>query len=140
MASGTRRLRVLLAHGDRLFLQRLMSALAADKRVDLVGYACDGDEAVELATSLRPDVILMAMKMPRVHGAEVTRRIRAGFPAACVLLTSADPLEDIAHAHEAGAAGFVSEDGSAADVMVTALTLAAVIAELERTRPALEQD
>jgi DNA-binding NarL/FixJ family response regulator len=136
MASGTRTLRVLLAHGDRLFLERLMRALAADKRVDIVGYACDGEEAVELATSLRPDVILMATQMPRVDGAEVTRRIRAALPSACVLLTSSDPFEDVARAREAGVAGFVKEDENAADLMVSALALAAVISALERSRPA----
>jgi DNA-binding NarL/FixJ family response regulator len=139
MASGTGRLRVLLAHGDRLFLQRLMGALAADRRVDLVGYACDGEEAVELAISLRPDVILMATELPRTDVAEVTRRIRAGLPSACVLMTSSDPLKDVARSREAGAAGFVKEDASAPDVMVTALALAAVISALERSRPAEER-
>jgi DNA-binding NarL/FixJ family response regulator len=136
MASGTGRLRVLLAHGDRLFLQRLMSGLDADRRVDLVGYTCDGDEVVELAITLRPDVILMATELPRVDVGEVTRRIRAGLPSACVLLTSSDPLNDVACTHEAGAAGFVKEDASAPDLMVTALALAAVISALERSRPA----
>jgi DNA-binding NarL/FixJ family response regulator len=136
MASGTRRLRVLLAHGDRLFLQRLMSGLAADRRVDVVGYTCDGEEVVELAIALRPDVILIAAELPPVDVGEVTRRIRAGLPSACVLLTSSDPLKDVARTHEAGAAGFVTEDSSAPDLLVTALALSAVMSALERNRPA----
>jgi DNA-binding NarL/FixJ family response regulator len=116
-----------------------MTALAADRRVDLVGYACDGEEAVELAISLRPDVILMATELPRLDVAEVTRRIRAGLPSACVLLTSSDPLKDVERTREAGAAGFLKEDASAPDLMVTALALAAVMSALERSRPAEER-
>jgi DNA-binding NarL/FixJ family response regulator len=140
MASGTRRLRVLLVQSDRLVLRRLMNALDADQRVEVVGYAYDGEEAVDLAVSLRPDVILMATHMPGIDGAEATRRIRTELPQSCVLLTSPDRVENVARAHEAGAAGFIREDRSGAELIVTTFALAAVMAELERTRRAREQD
>lgn len=117
-----------------------MSALDADERVEVVGYASDGEEAVELAVSLRPDVILMATQIPGIDGTEATRRIRTALPQSCVLLTSRDRVEDVARAHEAGAAGFIREDGGDGELIVTTLALAAVMAELQRTRRARERD
>lgn len=117
-----------------------MSALDADQRIEVVGYASDGEEAVELAVSLRPDVILMATHIPGIDGTEATRRIRTALPQSCVLLTSPDRAGDVARAREAGAAGFIREDGGEGELIVTTLALAAVMAELEQTRRARGQD
>jgi DNA-binding NarL/FixJ family response regulator len=140
MPSGTRRLRVLLAHSDRLFLKRLMRALDADQCIEVVGYACDGQEAFELAVALRPDVILMATRTSRIDGAETTRRIRTALRSSCVLLISPEQIEDVAHAHKAGAAGFIREQGTSAELIVAAIALAAVMAEIDRSRPVRERD
>jgi DNA-binding NarL/FixJ family response regulator len=63
-----RAVRVLIADDHRLFAESLMTVLSEDERVDVVGIAADGREAVELAAELRPDVILMDLKMPVMDG------------------------------------------------------------------------
>ena len=83
-----------------------MRALTVEERFDIVGCARDGREAVELATSLLPDVVLMGMEMPTLDAIEATRRIRARVPSARVfLMGSSEQLEDVDLALAAGAAG-----------------------------------
>ena len=68
-------LRVLIADDHRLFAESLRVMLCEDERVDVVGIAEAGDEAVRLATTLLPDVVLMDFSMPGLDGLEATRRI-----------------------------------------------------------------
>ena len=87
-ASGppTGAIRVLLADGDRLLVRELMRTLSAEERFEIVGCARDGKEAVELATSLLPDVVLMGLEMSALDAVEATRSIRARVPSARVLM------------------------------------------------------
>jgi DNA-binding NarL/FixJ family response regulator len=136
MASGTRRLRVLLAHDDRFFLKRLMKALDAEEGAEIVGYASDGQDAVDLALFFRPDVVVMATDIAGIGGAEATRRIRTALPSSCVLLTSPDPAEHLTLIQSSGAVGVMNEVESSASLIFLSVVLADVMAELERTRPA----
>ncbi len=84
-----------------------------ESREDLVvtGEAEDGAEAVALVRSLRPDVILMDVRMPRVDGIEATRRIVAsGAPSRVLVLTTYDLDEYVYAAIRAGASGFLLKD------------------------------
>jgi DNA-binding NarL/FixJ family response regulator len=118
-------LRVLLADDQRLFVDALDALLAGDERVVVVGRASDGLEAVELAKSLRPDVILMDISMPRLDGVEATRRIRADDPEARVLmLTGSNSNDDVDRARKAGAAGYVTKDRIAAHLVETVVEAA----------------
>jgi CheY-like chemotaxis protein len=122
-------IRVLLADGDSLFARELMRTLSAEERFDIVGCARDGREAVELATSLLPDVVLMAMEMPALDAIEATRRIRARVPSARVfLMGSSDQLDAVDPALAAGAAGFVRRSSASTELAATIFGLAVVVA------------
>ncbi len=73
-ADGSATLRVLIADDHPLFAEALTLTLDADSRVDVVGHAPNGREAVELVSELRPDVVLMDLDMPILDGFERRRR------------------------------------------------------------------
>jgi DNA-binding NarL/FixJ family response regulator len=101
-------IRVLIA--DDQDLVRAGFAMIIDSREDLevVGEAADGLEAVALAKSLTPDVILMDVRMPRMDGVEAARRLaEAGHPARIIMLTTFDLDEPVFGALRAGASGFL---------------------------------
>ena len=108
---------VLLVDDHHLLLEGLQNLLAAHG-VDVVGLAHDGLEAVERARALRPDVILMDIRMPRCDGLEATRRIRAEMPEACiVILTTSDEDEDLFEAIKSGARGYLLKSMNADDLV-----------------------
>ena len=108
-------IRVVIADDHRLFGEALEAVLGGDERIDVVGYARNGAEALALAKRLRPDVTLMDISMPVMDGVEATRRIRESVPTACILmLTGSNAPEDVDRAREAGAAGYVTKDRIAA--------------------------
>ena len=110
-------LRVLIADDHRLFAESLRALLCEDERVEVVGIAQTGDEAVQLATRLLPDIVLMDFSMPGLDGMQATRRINDLDLPCRVLLLTGDQDDDVAaHAHEAGAAGFVRKE-QGADVL-----------------------
>jgi two-component system nitrate/nitrite response regulator NarL len=115
-------LRVLLADDHRLFVEALEAILAPDGRIDVVGHAGNGAEAVELARELKPDVVVMDISMPVLDGIEATRRLADELPSARVLmLTGSNARQDIAKARKAGAAAYVTKDRIAADLVAAIL-------------------
>ncbi|HTL68515.1 MAG TPA: response regulator transcription factor [Lacunisphaera sp.] len=112
---------ILLAEDHAIVRQGLGALLKADGQFRLVGETRTGREAVALARSLRPDVILMDIAMPVLNGLEATRQILAANPAARVLVLSAHSDDAyVEHALAVGAAGFL-EKQSSADVLTTAI-------------------
>ena len=84
---------------------------------DVVGEAGDGAEAFELAARLRPDVVVIDMRMPGTNGAEAIRRIRSLHdPPPVLVLTTYDDTDTVHEAVTAGAAGFALKDSSAEDL------------------------
>lgn len=85
--------------------------LANEADIEVVGEASNGEEAVALFSSLRPDVVLMDLRMPRMTGVDATRAILASAPdARVVALTSYDGDADIYRALDAGACGYLLKD------------------------------
>jgi DNA-binding NarL/FixJ family response regulator len=99
--------RVLLVDDNRLMLEGLQSLLEA-RDIEVAGVAADGLESVELACALRPDVILMDVRMPGCDGLEATRLIKARMPQArIVMLTTSADDEDLFAAIRSGACGYL---------------------------------
>ena len=112
------RIQVLVADDHRLFAQALEAILATDDRIEVAGHAADGAEAVRLALALEPDVILMDIAMPVMDGFQATKQIRKQRPHACVLmLTGSNSRVDVDRARESGAAGYVTKDRIAAELI-----------------------
>jgi DNA-binding NarL/FixJ family response regulator len=104
--------RVLLADDQTLVRGGFRMILSAEPDVDVIGEAADGAEAVALARDLRPDVVLMDVRMPNVDGIEATRRIVDGAEESprVLVLTTFDLDEYVYEALRAGASGFLLKD------------------------------
>ena len=113
-------LRVLIADDHRLFAEALQAILATDERIEVVGQASDGSEAVELARTLGPDVVLMDVSMPVLDGFEATREIRAETEKVRVLmLTGSNSRADVDRSRKAGASGYVTKDRIASELIAS---------------------
>ena len=108
-------IRVLLADDQALFREGLDTLLSVHKDIEVVGQASNGQEAVDLALKLRPDVILMDMQMPILNGIGATRRLKGSLPdCRIIMLTTFNDNETIFDALRAGAVGYLLKDvGSA---------------------------
>ena len=145
-------IRVLIADDQALFREGLRAVLTANG-VDVVGEASNGVEAVELAAQLRPDVVLMDLRMPVLDGAAATRRIQAAArPPRVIVLTTFDDDDSVFDAVRAGALGYLLKDTSSSK-LVEAIELAArgeswldpavaakLVTEFARTAPAGKRD
>jgi DNA-binding NarL/FixJ family response regulator len=126
-----RAVRLLLADDHRLFAESLMTVLSEDERVEVVGIAVNGQEAVDLAAELQPDVILMDLRMPIMDGLEATRRIRAtGLPVQILLLTGTESPLAAEDADAAGANAFMRKESSIDELRQVFLEVASLAAVL----------
>lgn len=130
-------IRVLVADDQRTVRDGLTMLVGLIDGVEVVGAACDGVEAVELAQAERPDVVLMDLRMPRMEGAEATRQIRAELPdiKVLVLTTYADD-DSLFPALQAGARGYLTKDASAEEIEQAIRALVAGHTHLD---PAVQQ-
>jgi DNA-binding NarL/FixJ family response regulator len=117
MEEGGEPVRVLVADDQALVREGLVTLLGLIPGIEVAGAAADGEEAVQLAREVRPDVVLMDLRMPRVDGVEATRRLLAGRPdARVVVLTTYTDDESIVAALQAGAVGYLTKDSSAEEI------------------------
>lgn len=103
-------MRVLLADDHSLFRDGIKSLLRS-RRYELVGEARDGNEAVEMARRLRPDVVLMDLAMPHLDGLSATKILSAEMPEVkVVIVTASEDDADLFEAIKAGAKGYLLKD------------------------------
>jgi DNA-binding NarL/FixJ family response regulator len=117
--------RVLVVDDQALFREALVTLLGARPEVAVVGEAGDGQQALQQAAALQPDVVLMDLHMPVLDGIATTRRLRAEQPGVRVLaLTTFDDDEDVFAALRAGALGYLLKDVSSERLVEAVLSAA----------------
>ena len=108
---STPRITVMLVDDDNLMRAGLKAVLSSDESVDVVGEASDGVAALEEVRALRPDVVLMDVRMPKRSGIEAAGHIKDLLPHAKILmLTISDDEGDLYDAIKAGAAGYLLKE------------------------------
>jgi DNA-binding NarL/FixJ family response regulator len=119
-------IKVLVVDDEALLRSAFSSLIEAQDDLEVVGVAANGQEAVELAARLAPDVVVMDVRMPVLDGIEATRRITQGRPGAWVLiLTTFDLDEYVFEALRAGASGFALKSRPPEELLSGIRTVAA---------------
>ena len=110
-------IRVVIADDQRAVREGLAMLVGLTDDIEVVGTAANGVEALELTRDLRPDVVLMDLRMPEMDGADATHRIRATLPNTQVLiLTTYADDDSLFPALQAGARGYLTKDASAEEI------------------------
>lgn len=111
LAGDAKRVRVLCVDDHDLVRKGIAAILSTEPSIELVGEASSAAQALQLFRALRPDITLMDLRLPDGSGIDITRQIRAEFPAARVIaLTSYDGDQDIYKALEAGVRGYLLKE------------------------------
>jgi DNA-binding NarL/FixJ family response regulator len=115
---GATRVSVLIADDQRLFAEALEAILSTYALIRVVATAANGQAALELAREHRPQVVLMDIAMPVMDGIEATGAISSELPGTSVIvLTGSAASQDVSRARAAGAAGYVTKDQIAGDLV-----------------------
>ncbi len=118
---------MLIVDDHALFAEALMLTLGIDDRLEVVGHAANGVEALTLARALRPDVVLMDLHMPGMDGIQATKALRQSLPAVrVVMLTASHAPEHVRWAREAGAVRYATKDTSALELLDIVLDVATI--------------
>jgi DNA-binding NarL/FixJ family response regulator len=129
VAPQEQKIRVLVVDDDPDFVEAAKVSLAADRRIEVVGGAASGDEAVRQAAALRPEVVAMDVAMPGLDGLEATRLIRKDQPECRVVLVSGSIFVDrgdegFEAARAAGASAYVVKSRAVLDLAEIVVSVA----------------
>ncbi len=117
-------IRVLLADDHSLLREAMRNCIDHQEDMEVVGEASNGEEAVELSSEVRPDIVIMDIVMPKLNGIEATKQIKGMNPAVAVLiLTAYDDDRYILGLLEAGAAGYLLKSARGRDVVEAVRTI-----------------
>jgi NarL family two-component system response regulator LiaR len=112
------KIRILVVDDHIVVRKGLVAMLETDPNMQIIGEACNGTEAVDMAQKLLPDVVLMDLVMPVMNGIEATRQIKQTVPSANILvLTSFSTNDKVLPSLNAGAIGYLLKDSSPADLV-----------------------
>jgi DNA-binding NarL/FixJ family response regulator len=117
-------IKVLVADDHQLMREGTAALIGADERIEVVGLARDGAEAVALAERRRPDVVLLDLNMPGVGGLEACARLRKNGGPEVLMLTVSDEEPDLYAALRVGAAGYLTKDMPPAELIEAVLAVA----------------
>ncbi|GGT33514.1 response regulator [Streptomyces purpureus] len=117
-------IRVVVAEDQSAVRAGLVLILGSSPEIEVVGEAADGEQAVELARELRPDLVLMDIQMPRMDGVSATRQVVAEGLADVLVLTTFDLDEYVFGALRAGASGFLLKNTDAKELIEAVRTVA----------------
>jgi len=120
-------IRVVIADDQGMVRTGFATFLRSEPDIEVVGEAADGQQAIEAATALAPDVIVMDVRMPVIDGLTATRQIMHGMPDAprVLMVTTFDLDEYVYEALRAGASGFLLKDASASELAEAVRVVAA---------------
>jgi len=129
VARQEQKVRVLVVDDDPDFVEAAKVSLAADRRIEVVGGAASGDEAVSQAAALRPEVVAMDVAMPGLDGLEATRLIRKDQPECRVVLVSGSIFVDrgdegFEAARAAGASAYIVKSRAVLDLAEVVVSVA----------------
>ena len=134
-----RKITVLLADDHTLVRRGFRRLLEDDAEITVVGEASNGEEAIDLAAELDPDVVVMDIAMPGVNGLTATKRILAKSPAVAILVLSMHAEETfVRQALDAGARGYVLKNALDLDLAAAVKAVAAGQTVLDPSLPRLE--
>src|SRR5690554_4859461 len=127
-------IRVLVADDHRLVREGICKLLDADRQIEVVGQAEDGEQTLALVEKYRPDVLILDFSMPKVNGLQVIRKLNQGKdPPHIVMLTMHSSSDVMKQALEAGASAFVAKGATASMLVQTIKTV--VNSKGEERRP-----
>ena len=136
------KIKVLLADDHAVLREGMRNLLEGEKDLTVAGEASDGEEAVRLASQLKPDVVLMDIVMPKLSGIEATKRIKQVSPATAVLiLTAYSDIRYILGLLEAGACGYLLKSAHSTEITgaIRAVRSGESVLDTEVTRKLLER-
>lgn len=120
----TGRIRLMIADDHTILRQGLVAVLAEEPDFDFVGFAEDGQQTLERYGALKPDVVLLDLRMPKRDGLEVARELISRWHARVLILTAFDDDEDLRQGLKAGAKGYLLKDAAREEIADAVRTVA----------------
>lgn len=112
------RIKVLIADDHALLRESMRNLIDCQDDMEVVGEACDGEEAVRISSDLKPDIAVMDIVMPKLTGIEASKKIKKVSPSTAILiLTAYDDIQYVLGLLEAGAAGYLLKSARGHDVV-----------------------